>query len=129
MNESGVGTFPLFINVEQYINALNKIKELNCAYVCTAHTGILNREKADELIQESFKFMIEHQERIIETLKQAEKPMSLHEIAEVLHDKYYQVYEIAYQIHATTHAQCQYLKAKGILRRVPSGGKLLWSIR
>ena len=55
--------------------------------------------------------------------------MSLHEIVEILHDEYYQVYEMAYQIHATTHAQCQYLKAKGILKRVPSNGKLLWSIR
>lgn len=129
MNESGVGTFPLFINVEHYIDALNKIKELNCAYVCTAHTGILDRKKADELIQESFAFMIAHQERIIETLKKAGKPMSLHEIVEILHDEYYQVYEMAYQIHATTHAQCQYLKAKGILKRVPSNGKLLWSIQ
>lgn len=34
-----------------------------------------------------------------------------------------------YQIHATTHAQCQYLKAKGILKRVPHNGKLLWSIK
>lgn len=129
MNESGIGTFPLFVNVEHYIDALNKIKELNCTCVCTAHTGILTREEANELIKESFAFMLTHQEHIIDTLKKAEKPMALHEIVKELHGKYYQVYEMAYQIHATTHAQCQYLKAKGILKRVPHNGKLLWSIK
>ena len=108
---------------------LNKIKELNCTFVCTAHTGILTREEANELIKESFAFMLTHQEHIIDTLKKAEKPMALHEIVKELHGKYYQVYEMAYQIHATTHAQCQYLKAKGILKRVPHNGKLLWSIK
>ena len=107
----------------------NKIKELNCTCVCTAHTGILTREEANELIKESFAFMLTHQEHIIDTLKKAEKPMALHEIVKELHGKYYQVYEMAYQIHATTHAQCQYLKAKGILKRVPHNGKLLWSIK
>ena len=129
MNESGIGTFPLFVNVEHYIDALNKIKELNCTCVCTAHTGILTREEANELIKESFAFMLTHQEHIIDTLKKAEKPMALHEIVKELHGKYYQVYEMAYQIHETTHAQCQYLKAKGILKRVPHNGKLLWSIK
>ena len=91
--------------------------------------GILTREEANELIKESFAFMLTHQEHIIDTLKKAEKPMALHEIVKELHGKYYQVYEMAYQIHATTHAQCQYLKAKGILKRVPHNGKLLWSIK
>ncbi len=128
MNENGVGTFPLFNNVERYIMALEKIRFLECEYVCTSHTGILDKAEAEDMIKESMEFVAAHQENILETLRSHPDGLSLHDLADILHDKYYSVYENAYQLHATTHAQCQFLKDQKKIRRVPRGGKLIWKL-
>lgn len=123
---SGDIVFPLFTDVERYERALGLIERTACRWVCTSHQGVHTREEVLPLLQASREFARLHRTHILDVLAQADEPLQLRPLAQALHDEYYPRHELAYQIHATTYAQCQYLSKCGAVKAVPHKGHLGW---
>jgi glyoxylase-like metal-dependent hydrolase (beta-lactamase superfamily II) len=125
--ESGISVFPLYEDVDEYLNSLGKIRRLNADWVCTGHFGVLNREAAEFRLRQSEETVAAHGDHVWDTLWKSGRPISLASLVRSVHEVYYPEYERAYQIHATTHAHLRQLQREGRAKRVPSDGKLLWT--
>jgi Zn-dependent hydrolases, including glyoxylases len=126
--ENGMKLMPLYHNTQQYLESLDTIKKLDTEFAYTSHEGILDRENIEKLINDSLLFADDLSLNILTVLKNKAKPLTLKELTEYLHEKYYFDCDYAYQIFATTHAQCEFLKSKGKLQHIAEDGHLKWHI-
>jgi glyoxylase-like metal-dependent hydrolase (beta-lactamase superfamily II) len=125
----GVMVFPLYDQVNMYLESLRKIDCLQLETAATSHFGVLHDEEIGEAISVSRAFVSQHDETIMDVLDKARKPLTLREMVSRLQSLHYPRYELGFQIHATTHAHCQHLREQQVIERVLHEGQVMWALK
>ncbi|MGG1553993.1 MBL fold metallo-hydrolase [Paenibacillus ferrarius] len=122
----GKRVFPLYHQVEPYLQSLERFKALQLQTAATSHFGLLEGEKITEAIRLSRDFVKDHNDRLLNVLQEADEPLTLKELTWRVHAAYYSEYELGLQIHATTYAHCQHLRDRELVHRCLHQGQMTW---
>ncbi|WP_281888767.1 MBL fold metallo-hydrolase [Paenibacillus sp. YYML68] len=122
----GKRVFPLYQQVESYVQTLDRFEALQLQTAATSHFGVLEGEHISEAIRKSRDFVRVHNSRLVKMLQEAAEPLTLKELTQRLHMTYYPEYELGLQIHATTYAHCQHLRDRQLVHRCLHRGQMTW---
>lgn len=125
----GIMVFPLYDDVDVYLNTLQQIEALHLEIAATAHFGVLQGEQIKEALEISRMFVHRHNEYILDVLQRGNTPLSTKEMTLLLHKCHYSNYELGFQIYATTWAHCQHLRKQNLIEKCLHNGQMKWQLR